>query len=634
MKRNYNFLMKSYLIVLVGLFVLATHSPLNAQVSKKPLFELFTSSTCGPCAAQNPMIDAILDDNEGTYSLIKYQMDWPGDGDPYYTEQGGVRRNYYSVTGVPDLQTNGYNFGLPGLFEQADLDLLLSETTNLEIDVNASIDENWILTLEAVLNPLDNYDAGLIAHIVIVEKLTTENVNSNGELEFRHVMMTMLPGATGTELDALVSGTPVTLSESYDMNNTFTEQPNDLLAIVFVQNNTNKEVIQSETAMVDHPFNDYSVTFNITTTEGDLVEDAEIFMEGYGTKHSDVNGLADYDGVIPGTYSYDVLKAGLYPTSGTFEVTDDDVEVSVILEIPDYYFFEDWVDGIPETWTIYATSPDFLYAYDGKAIFFKQSSGDDPIVLISPEIDLTNADMLTFTAGEAQGAPKLLIGTVSAPDDMESFEQMLEINPGSPMEEYSIDLAAYMGTNSYLMFKFDGAPMEYFSMGPIKITESFTQTYNVAFQVNDEFSNALEDATVNFNNQDLNTDEEGFVEFENIEEGEYDYIVNYEEFEVVSGSLFVDGNEFVFIEITVTNISEIDDSEIELYPIPAKNEISIKSAFATEVLLIGLDGKQLLHQEINQEISKLNVSEIQNGLYILKIIQDNKVYNRKILITK
>ncbi len=45
-------------------------------------------------------------DNPGEYSLIKYQMNWPGNGDPYYTEEGGVRRDYYGVSSVPDLYIN------------------------------------------------------------------------------------------------------------------------------------------------------------------------------------------------------------------------------------------------------------------------------------------------------------------------------------------------------------------------------------------------------------------------------------------------------------------------------------------------------------------------------------------------
>ena len=51
-------------------------------VPLKPLYEEFTSSTCGPCAFANAILDPLLMANEGTHSLIKYQMNWPGSGDP------------------------------------------------------------------------------------------------------------------------------------------------------------------------------------------------------------------------------------------------------------------------------------------------------------------------------------------------------------------------------------------------------------------------------------------------------------------------------------------------------------------------------------------------------------------------
>jgi len=34
-------------------------------------------------------------------------MNWPGAGDPYYTAEGGVRRDFYGVNAVPDLYCNG-----------------------------------------------------------------------------------------------------------------------------------------------------------------------------------------------------------------------------------------------------------------------------------------------------------------------------------------------------------------------------------------------------------------------------------------------------------------------------------------------------------------------------------------------
>ena len=79
----------------------------NATI-KVPMLEGFTSSTCGPCVAGNQNIDAVTANyNDDEYTLLKYQMSWPGAGDPYYTLEGGDRRGYYSVNAVPDLVVDG-----------------------------------------------------------------------------------------------------------------------------------------------------------------------------------------------------------------------------------------------------------------------------------------------------------------------------------------------------------------------------------------------------------------------------------------------------------------------------------------------------------------------------------------------
>jgi hypothetical protein len=80
----------------------------SQSVANLPLFESFTSSTCGPCNTFNSnTFSPFLNSHIGEYAIIKYQMSWPPPGDPYYTAEGGVRRAYYGVTGVPSLFTGG-----------------------------------------------------------------------------------------------------------------------------------------------------------------------------------------------------------------------------------------------------------------------------------------------------------------------------------------------------------------------------------------------------------------------------------------------------------------------------------------------------------------------------------------------
>ncbi len=211
-----------------------------------PLFELFTSSTCGPCApfninVINPFMASHLDD----IAVIKYQMLWPGSGDPYYTDEGGVRKAYYWVNFVPDLYTGGsqrytnsnavnsaynYEYARAAFFNMSSS--LEIENNNVVVNVN--------------ITPYITVD--MTVQIVVLEKETTGNVMNNGETSFENVMMKMLPDAEGT-LVSFERGTDVEITESFDMSSTNVEEMDDLMVVVFVQDENTKQVMQSTFAL-------------------------------------------------------------------------------------------------------------------------------------------------------------------------------------------------------------------------------------------------------------------------------------------------------------------------------------------------------------------------------------------------
>lgn len=445
-------------------------------VPQKPLFEEFTSSTCAPCATANPIIDAVLDNNPGEYSLIKYQMDWPGVGDPYYTEQGGVRRDYYGVAGVPALYGNAGQIDPAASMSQAIFDELADQVTGIEITLDAEIDDDFMVTVNAQIDAYADYPAGMRAHIVVVEKTTYGNVSTNGEESFTHVMMAMLPDAQGTELAALSSGSQVSISESWDMTETFMEQPNDLMAVVFIQHNTDKSVVQSEMTDVTGDFTTYSVTFNVEDSDGNPVEDAVVNFDINGPQTTNASGQTVFETVFPGTWDYEASKSGLLPAEGTVEVTDQNVTVDVVLEIPDFFFFEDFDDGLPGDWTKYISSGNTnnLYWYDGFMVFWMQNSTDEHIILVTPELNLTQAGTLFFEAGDIYSTPSIAIGTMEDPGNPDSFEEIANFALTSAMEEYAVVLEEMNITDPYLAFKYAGPPQGYFYFDNVKISVSTT----------------------------------------------------------------------------------------------------------------------------------------------------------------
>ena len=210
-----------------------------------PLYEEFTSSSCSPCATFNSSYfnPSFLSNNAGKYNLVKYQMYWPN-VDPYYTAEGGVRKSYYNVISVPTLYLDGgeaTHFNTTALQNDLDTayaaDAFFTMTSSYTIDsdtkdINVTVNINPYLT--------GNYTL----HCAVVEKTTTNNATTNGETEFHNVMMKMVPNADGTPV-SLVADTPATFNISSNLDGTHIEEYTDLEVVVFLQDDSNKKVMQS-----------------------------------------------------------------------------------------------------------------------------------------------------------------------------------------------------------------------------------------------------------------------------------------------------------------------------------------------------------------------------------------------------
>ena len=216
------------------------------STARKPLFEKFTSSTCGPCAGYNAnAFTPFYTTNSSNVCLINYQVNWPGAGDPYYTAETGTRRTYYQVSAAPTLfidsksSTSGSTAGL-----QAEYSTAAAAPAYFGVSATKNLVGN-VMNVSAVTTPYLTGQFRLFA--VVVEKETTGNVASNGETSFKNVMMKMMPDPSGTILNC-VADTPITTNLSVDLSGTFIEDYTDLDVIVFVQDYTTKEIMNAYTA--------------------------------------------------------------------------------------------------------------------------------------------------------------------------------------------------------------------------------------------------------------------------------------------------------------------------------------------------------------------------------------------------
>ena len=220
-------------------------------VQRRVLYEEFTSSSCNPCASfnSNYFTPDYLRTNARKVSVIKYQMNWPGNGDPYYTDEGGVRRHYYGVNGVPSLYMDGRegtHFNQAQL--QQDLDREYGVPAIIELEAYYVILPDSTVKVKVIGTP---YVSGnLKLHVAVVEKTTTRNATTNGETEFHNVMMKMVPNARGTDVTA-TDGTTFTKRVQASLTGTHIEEITDLEVVVFIQNDSDKSVLQSAIATED-----------------------------------------------------------------------------------------------------------------------------------------------------------------------------------------------------------------------------------------------------------------------------------------------------------------------------------------------------------------------------------------------
>jgi len=211
-------------------------------VPKIPCFEEFTSSTCGPCASFNSGFVPWCAQHEDEITLVKYQMNWPGSGDPYYTAKGGVRRTYYGVGWVPWLVVNGGFVDTDMGAVQNAFDQAILQPGLLDIAASHSI-TNTSITVDVTVLPFSNFN-NFRVHIVVFEYITTGNVATNGETEFHHVMMKMIPDANGTTVN-FTDRVPFHINQTVDLANTFVEDFSDLGVVVIVQDFNSMDVYQS-----------------------------------------------------------------------------------------------------------------------------------------------------------------------------------------------------------------------------------------------------------------------------------------------------------------------------------------------------------------------------------------------------
>ncbi|MFM7017114.1 MAG: T9SS type A sorting domain-containing protein, partial [Bacteroidota bacterium] len=285
-------------------------------------FEEFTSENCGPCAATNGPLNALLNSNANEVVSIKYQNTIPSPG-PLYNHNPtdvGARMTYYSNSYSPNgiLDGNVYN-DQPASLTQADISNRYAVTSPFTVDITHAINGTDVNVTAVVKMTGSVSTTGLLARFAIIERniYFTTAPGSNGEKHFEGVMVKMLPDANGTALPStMVQGDSVVYNFTWTMANVYDQ--NQIAVVGFVQDDATKEVHQAgySRTLIQ---NDAGITANqLTYLNCDSVVAPTVTVYNYGV--ADINSLDILYKVDAGSYQT-FSWTGNIPSGGTAQIT-------------------------------------------------------------------------------------------------------------------------------------------------------------------------------------------------------------------------------------------------------------------------------------------------------------------------
>jgi transforming growth factor-beta-induced protein len=90
----------------------------------------------------------------------------------------------------------------------------------------------------------------------------------------------------------------------------------------------------------------------------------------------------------------------------------------------------------------------------------------------------------------------------------------------------------------------------------------------------------------------------------------------------------------VLIPTGNVGIDQIDEASFEVFPNPSTDYIMVRAQEGdlNEIALISVDGKVVFQQQLNENESKIDVSNLDAGKYILRINSDTSVITKSVLV--
>ncbi len=138
-------------------------------------------------------------------------------------------------------------------------------------------------------------------------------------------------------------------------------------------------------------------------------------------------------------------------------------------------------------------------------------------------------------------------------------------------------------------------------------------------------NNPIEDARVICNSDTSYSSSFGVAGFYNLPvDATYDYDIQKSGFIQLKGEIYAVGDTNIVISMVITAAQDIANQFIRMYPNPAGSVLRIKSDFpVTSIEIFDMRGNTVLHIDTDRQDSNVNISSLEPGPYLVRIIRDD-----------
>lgn len=456
------------------------------------------------------------------------------------------------------------------------------------------------------------------------------------------------------------------------------EWPGDPNRVIMVTGNT---VINNTWGVIDEE-DVFTVSFDVSNEGGETIEDAIITFNSIAYDP----GTYVFENISPGTYNYSVAREGYVTHHDQLDVIDDDVHVEVVLtegETPlhEIAFFVNMqeaatgkADFDPDIHDVYLTGTFNNWTTPGEdeSYMMQAIDGYDNWYALSLELETGNYEYKyflvenepTWELGEwAGGADRAIHTDKSMPvfnlfgspaihmldflitdeDGDEIHEAVIKINsvesaPGlyfypyvAPGQyDFTISKQGYVTYHDVFEVIDDDLLIH------VELIADEEPTYTVSFTVTDEDGTDIHDAIITLHD---NTNEAGNYVFEGITPGTYDFLVKKDGYEEHSGVVNVT-NEDVIVDVVMNAIETMiipqNMSEISVFPNPAAINLHIRAndELILDIKLIDMVGRIIHQADIMDNEYSMNVSDLKNGIYFVRINTQSSIVTERVIVNK